>query len=89
MELLLTAGTIRALAHNSAVTKEFPFLLPYGRKRAAACCGGAASYPDAAGAVAAIMRLPPARKARFKVLTGAGTVSGEIVRAARVVSESF
>jgi hypothetical protein len=88
MELSLTESTIRRLAKDSSVTREFPFLLPYGKKSQASCCGKV-SYPDTNPAVAAIIGLPPDRKARFKAVTGASSVVGRVVRAAKLVKVSF
>lgn len=87
MELSLTESTIRRLAKDASVTREFPFLAPYGKKTESCC--GKANYPDTKPAVAAIMGLPPDRKARFKTLTGASSVTGQLVRAAKLVKVSF
>lgn len=88
MELSLTESTIRRLAKNASVTREFPFLLPYGKKSEKSCCGKV-NYPDTKPAVAAIMGLPPTRRARFKAVTGASSVTGQVVRAAKLVRLSF
>lgn len=88
MELSLTDAVIRRLARTAAVTREFPFLLPYGKKSGTSCCGKV-NYPDTRPAVAAIMSLPPGRKVRFKAVTGASSVSGRLVRAAKLVTVSF
>lgn len=88
MELALTDSTVRRLARNPDVTREFPFLLPYGKKTQKSCCGKV-DFPDTKPAVTAIMSLPPDRKARFKALTGATAVSGSVVRAAKVVTVKF
>jgi hypothetical protein len=87
MELVLTDAAVRRLARNPVVTREFPFLVPYGRSQKTCC--GKAKFPDAGAAVAAIMNLPPDRKARFKILTGAESVSGQVVRAAKLVKVEF
>lgn len=87
MELALTDATIRRLARNPVVTREFQFLLPYGRQQKTCC--GKVKFPDARPAIAAIMNLPPDRKARFKVLAGVKSVSGQFVRAAKLVKVEF
>lgn len=88
MELVLTDAVIRRLAKTAAVTREFPFLIPYGKKSVTSCCG-TVNYPDARAAVAAIMGLPPDRKTRFKTVTGSSSVSGQLVRAAKLTKVRF
>lgn len=89
VELVLDRSTILRLARDRAVVAEFPFLAWYARPPKAGCCPGSTQAVDTTPAVAAIMGLPPDRKARFKALTGASKVKGRVVRALKAANAEF
>lgn len=87
--MVLDAAALRRLAADPRVAAEFPFLVAVLRPAPAGCCGGAGRSPDPGPVVRAVFDLPPARKARLKTLLGVGRVTGDVVRALRLVRETF
>lgn len=87
--LRLTAASLRLIASNQAVVADFPFLAAAARSsRRVGCCGKSAGV-DVSSLIRAVFDLPADRKARFKALVGAATITGRVVRALRVIHESF
>lgn len=87
--LVLDQPTIRRLASDPAVVAAFPFLAAYKPVRTRGCCGASRAAPPATRAAEAVLALPPDRRAAFKRLAGADAVVVPVVRAARVVRETF
>lgn len=86
--LTIDAGTVRSLASRPAVVAAFPFLRGTPSRRS--CCRSAATvFPSPESVMRALVSLPPERRQTFKNLVGASTVTGTVVRAARVRKESF
>lgn len=87
--LRLTAASLRLIATDRAIVAEFPFLAAATRSsRTVGCCGKSTGV-DVSPLIRAVFDLPADRKARFKALVGAATITGRVVRALRVIQESF